>query len=176
MTEQKTRECGDCAGCCKTLAVVELHKPAGTWCGHCTTRKKCDIYPQRPGSCRDHLCWWRAAPAGEFSLPDDEKPSIVRYECSVTDIMLGNKPYRVCTMREISVGALRSVKAQERIRTVLGWGWIVETLKDGSRSPEFLHPKGLGPQDNMAIWMALSAATGWYATPMSEVLAPLQKK
>jgi hypothetical protein len=42
------RSCGDCALCCKILDIAALEKPAGEWCKHCSTHKKCDIYPYRP--------------------------------------------------------------------------------------------------------------------------------
>jgi hypothetical protein len=47
------RSCGDCALCCKILDIVALEKPAGEWCKHCSTHKKCDLYPIRPAAICD---------------------------------------------------------------------------------------------------------------------------
>ena len=38
------------------LEIKELQKPEGVWCDHCSTRRSCDIYEQRPKECRDFYC------------------------------------------------------------------------------------------------------------------------
>ncbi|HEY5720889.1 MAG TPA: hypothetical protein VIT45_01065 [Allosphingosinicella sp.] len=52
------RTCGSCALCCKTVAVVELGKAAGTWCAHFRPSRGCSIYETRPAGCRDFYCEW----------------------------------------------------------------------------------------------------------------------
>jgi hypothetical protein len=52
------RACGSCTLCCKTVAVAELAKPAGTPCQHCRLAKGCAIYEARPAGCRDFYCEW----------------------------------------------------------------------------------------------------------------------
>lgn len=50
--------CGTCTLCCKTLRVDELGKPGNSWCAHCSVGKGCEIYNDRPQSCRDFECVW----------------------------------------------------------------------------------------------------------------------
>lgn len=48
------QNCGDCTLCCTTCNIEELKKPSGTECIHCSI--KCDIYENRPDSCKDFKC------------------------------------------------------------------------------------------------------------------------
>lgn len=52
------RECGDCGLCCRLLAVDEIGKPAGVWCGHFVPGTGCGIYDARPAACRTFRCLW----------------------------------------------------------------------------------------------------------------------
>jgi hypothetical protein len=52
------RECGACSLCCKLVAVIELAKVEGLWCTHCAPGKGCQIYDDRPSSCRGFHCGW----------------------------------------------------------------------------------------------------------------------
>jgi hypothetical protein len=52
------RACGDCTLCCKVMAIEELSKPPGQWCGHCQPGRGCRIYDDRPAECRDFNCLW----------------------------------------------------------------------------------------------------------------------
>lgn len=52
------RACGDCALCCKVMAIEELSKPAGQWCRHCKPGRGCQVYRRRPRECRDFNCLW----------------------------------------------------------------------------------------------------------------------
>jgi hypothetical protein len=54
------RSCEGCTLCCKLLEVVELGKPAATWCQHCNTGVGCRIYADRPPGCRGFFCGWLA--------------------------------------------------------------------------------------------------------------------
>jgi hypothetical protein len=54
----RARACGDCSLCCKVMAIDELEKPAGRWCGHCGPDRGCLIYANRPGECRAFDCLW----------------------------------------------------------------------------------------------------------------------
>jgi hypothetical protein len=64
------RSCDDCAMCCKLPDIKALSKPRDTWCSHCSTRKRCDIYDARPEPCREYYCgWMRLA-----QLPDAWRP------------------------------------------------------------------------------------------------------
>jgi hypothetical protein len=52
------RACGACMMCCKVPAIEEFAKPPGVWCRHAASGKGCNIYPERPGSCRAFYCLW----------------------------------------------------------------------------------------------------------------------
>lgn len=65
------RTCDSCALCCNLLKIEALDKPAGTWCRHCSTQRRCDIYEQRPSPCVTFHCGylnWR-------QVGDEWKPS-----------------------------------------------------------------------------------------------------
>lgn len=51
-----TNSCGNCTLCCKLLGVKELEKPYNKWCEFCTPGRGCNIYEQRPFSCKDFEC------------------------------------------------------------------------------------------------------------------------
>lgn len=52
------KSCGECALCCKVMAIETLAKPAGAWCRHCRPGAGCLIHPERPAECRDFGCLW----------------------------------------------------------------------------------------------------------------------
>lgn len=64
------RECGGCTACCKALSVAELAKPSNRWCNHCDVGSGCTVYADRPKSCRDFNCLWRAGALGDADRPD----------------------------------------------------------------------------------------------------------
>jgi len=47
-------ECGECTLCCTLCEIVELNKPAGEKCIHCTS--KCTIYEDRPFAFKEISC------------------------------------------------------------------------------------------------------------------------
>ena len=65
-----TKTCGPCTLCCKVMAVRQLEKPEGAWCGHVAKGRGCAIYETRPSSCREFACGWLRQPA----LPDVLRP------------------------------------------------------------------------------------------------------
>ncbi len=56
------RSCGSCNLCCKVLIIEELQKPADIYCSHCAVGVGCEIYPDRPDSCRKFMCAWLYTP------------------------------------------------------------------------------------------------------------------
>ena len=50
------RKCGTCTLCCKVMRIVELGKPRGVWCKHCSAGAGCRIYEERPAECRAFHC------------------------------------------------------------------------------------------------------------------------
>jgi hypothetical protein len=70
-----TRECGSCTACCELLEIVELEKPRGILCQHCTSGQGCAIYATRPKSAATTVAGWRmmtyrtsCAPTGAVSF------------------------------------------------------------------------------------------------------------
>ena len=74
------RACGSCTLCCKTIGVVALAKPAGTWCPHSLRSKGCAIYDSRPAGCRDFYCEWMLSE----KLGPEWKPDRARFVLMVT--------------------------------------------------------------------------------------------
>lgn len=69
------RACGSCTLCCKAVGVLEVSKPAGTWCPHCVSGKRCAIYEQRYASCRTFYCQWMT----EKGLGPEWKPERAKF-------------------------------------------------------------------------------------------------
>ena len=65
------RSCEGCGLCCMVPEVHALSKPLGTWCVHCKSRKRCDIYDTRPQECRDFNCGYLTL----ASIGEEWKPS-----------------------------------------------------------------------------------------------------
>ena len=72
--------------CCKLLGVVELNKPASQWCVHCKPGRGCDVYDERPHTCRIFSCLWLTDPI----MPEAFRPDRVK-------VMLGSTTPRVIT-------------------------------------------------------------------------------
>jgi len=64
------RSCGGCTECCTALGVTELGKPQWQPCPHATP-DGCAIYADRPASCRQYNCTWRAGFAYTKERPDE---------------------------------------------------------------------------------------------------------
>jgi len=52
------------------MGVTELEKPPAVWCEHCTPGKGCNIYEDRPPTCREFECLWLL----DESWPEDVRP------------------------------------------------------------------------------------------------------
>ncbi len=70
------RSCGECSACCTALAIHELKKPPHKACPNCSSGTRCDIYPDRPDSCRAFRCQWLDGHSNEDERPD--KSGLVR--------------------------------------------------------------------------------------------------
>jgi len=69
----KDRECGKCTACCVELTIEDpaLTKLPGINCKHLKKNKGCNIYDDRPETCRKWFCMWRFMPLlGEEWRPD----------------------------------------------------------------------------------------------------------
>ena len=56
------KQCGECAMCCKILAIEALQKPRHTMCGHFRKGTGCGVYDTRPKACSQFVCAWLAEP------------------------------------------------------------------------------------------------------------------
>ena len=63
------RSCGTCNECCIQPRIKELFKPAGESCKN-LKNKRCSIYEDRPGQCREFTCLWV-----DGFMPKSQKPS-----------------------------------------------------------------------------------------------------
>jgi hypothetical protein len=70
------KSCGTCAVCCHSLRVVELSKPAGVMCGHCTGTG-CAIHATRFEICRTFYCGWRIVKQLDDSWRPDRSGVII---------------------------------------------------------------------------------------------------
>jgi len=75
------RSCGTCTLCCKAVGVLEIDKPAGVWCQHCVSGKRCTIYESRYPSCRTFYCQWMM----EKGLGPEWKPDRAKFVLVKTD-------------------------------------------------------------------------------------------
>jgi len=99
------RECGECKLCCKCLSIVEIVKPGGKWCPH-AKGKGCDIYEDRPPSCKQFRCAWLDGLTPEEFRPDkvhavfvvEGTPDIPIISCyeHINGIALASKKLRWC--------------------------------------------------------------------------------
>jgi hypothetical protein len=60
---REENDCGECTACCDVVAIEELGKPHYARCPHLTT--KCEIYEERPASCRNYRCAWHMGFLGD---------------------------------------------------------------------------------------------------------------
>ncbi len=65
------KNCGSCGMCCYLLGISEFNKPKFQWCVHCSTKKSCDDYENRPDECREFLCHYLT----DTTLDDKWKPN-----------------------------------------------------------------------------------------------------
>lgn len=63
------RDCGECTACCEAFKIVELDKPSGQMCSHCTG-SGCGIYDQRPDACKSYQCLYTVEDLNEEVRPD----------------------------------------------------------------------------------------------------------
>lgn len=80
------KSCGSCTMCCKLMGIPELKKPGYKWCPHVSKDKcGCDIYSDRPGSCRDFNCLWIQATDDSDLGRDELRPDRCKVVVSATN-------------------------------------------------------------------------------------------
>ena len=65
--------------CCKLMAVHELGKGVGQWCGHIKRGAGCGIYEDRPASCRAFHCEWLT----DETVPEGWRPDKTKFLISL---------------------------------------------------------------------------------------------
>jgi hypothetical protein len=111
MDAKTERTCGTCTACCKTHAILELNKPRGKWCAHCTIGKGCKIYGEHPPTCKDFACAWLEGLDSAEDRPDRVKIVVDSQEV----LHIG----RVIKIFEVSEGALEASYARQLTRRYL---------------------------------------------------------
>lgn len=66
----QANQCGPCTLCCKVLGVPSLSKPSGVWCRFAVKGAGCNVYQDRPGSCRTFNCAWLGSQMPGWARPD----------------------------------------------------------------------------------------------------------
>lgn len=66
--------CGSCTLCCKVMSVPEIEKPSGAWCSDCDPGHGCNVYDERPKSCREFECVWLQMQAGDTNWAPELRP------------------------------------------------------------------------------------------------------
>ena len=79
-------ECDSCTTCCTLLVVPELNKAAGQECEH-DSGIGCDIYEDRPDSCRALSCAYHMVDNANIAMRPDK--SGVVFEKVFDDLMFG---------------------------------------------------------------------------------------
>ena len=64
------KTCGSCTKCCKVMGIAEIKKRAWEECSHVVAGIGCNIYSERPNSCRQFICGWLLDP----NMGPDLKP------------------------------------------------------------------------------------------------------
>lgn len=73
-----SNDCGSCTQCCKEMGITAddgttISEP-GSWCTHCEIGVGCQIYEQRPKSCRTFDCVWLISQRTKKPLPLELRP------------------------------------------------------------------------------------------------------
>lgn len=63
-------ECGNCVLCCELLPIIELKKPPSVLCSDCSINKGCNIYNERPNSCKNFDCVFLKTDTDKHLRPD----------------------------------------------------------------------------------------------------------
>lgn len=77
--------CDGCTACCKVLKIRELDKPGHVWCQHCKIGIGCQIYEERPESCRVYECIWLQTQRMTRPIPFDLRPDKSRVVIGTTN-------------------------------------------------------------------------------------------
>jgi hypothetical protein len=66
------RSCGRCNECCTHLSIEEIGKPKNVTC-RAASREGCQVYAERPHSCRVFQCFWLLGFGKPADRPDRSK-------------------------------------------------------------------------------------------------------
>ena len=66
--------CGNCTLCCKFPVIPEVKSKPGEYCYYCKPDFGCEIYEQRPNSCRIFLCAWTQMKEQNINVSNELRP------------------------------------------------------------------------------------------------------
>jgi len=81
-------ECGNCTLCCKLLNIKETDSKPTEYCKYCTPEIGCNIYDERPESCRIFECAWKQMEKAHIDLRPDK--CNVLFEKWSDNVMVGS--------------------------------------------------------------------------------------
>lgn len=102
------QDCGECTLCCKLLRIKEINSKAGEYCSFCNPGIGCQIYNQRPESCRIFLCAWKQMDnVGEELRPDKCK---MLFEKWSDKVMVGGTDHD--EISDLTMGQIDSFRSE----------------------------------------------------------------
>ncbi len=129
MNARVQRSCGGCTACCKSMAIIEINKPAGKWCPHCSIGKGCRVYTERPASCNEFKCEWLKGFGEEKDRPDHTKIIL-----DFIKLIKGGLPGGILQVWEVSEGSMASSFAKKTTLLALENGiWVAHLPLHGQR-------------------------------------------
>ena len=138
MVAEVSRECGTCTACCEVMIVPELNKPANKPCQY--ANDGCNMYEDRPPTCRDWDCLWIKGELRERDRPD--KIGFVPWMMPLT--LMRDWKHHVVAFSEILEGARVLAAAETMIKQFNKIGISVIVIrKDTGRA--FYPAKGFAP-------------------------------
>lgn len=99
MADIPGKACGPCTFCCKVLEIVELKKPPGPLCEHCSAGQGCGIYATRPEVCRAFECLWKGDRGLSPMLRPDKVGTLLMEDADSEDYLAVCDPARPLAWR-----------------------------------------------------------------------------
>lgn len=131
------RECGPCSACCIVHNVAETDSPRGEACRYVKEGGGCSIYEDRPQTCVNYMCHWRAGFGRHRDRPDllgvvfeaERHPHLCRMGGGFDQNGL------IHTVRALRPEARLHSRVQRYIRDLVGDGCVVADLFDEDGEP-----------------------------------------
>lgn len=102
------RSCGSCSACCELVGVSEIGKPPGVRCAEQHHAGGCQIYDDRPESCRSYRCVWHYG-AG---LEESDRPDILGVMLDAARVEGNDKISKTLVAWEVEPGGFERARAR----------------------------------------------------------------